>query len=107
MDSLFSLLAMEAAGVIDAEIMVKGVVLIAVCFSFMIFLRESKLGLHLQNFIISQLSHPILSHYRMYDRERSSLVYSHLILVQVICQPCAPRLVHRPAIHKLAFGHRS
>lgn len=88
MDSLVSLLAMEASGVIDAETMVKGVVPIALCFSSMIFFVgafRAKLG-QLQN-IISQLSHPALSHYRMYDREHSSRVHSHLILVQVIYQP--------------------
>lgn len=84
-DSLISLLAMEASGVIDAEAMVKGVIPIAVCFSCLIFFvgaLRAKLG-HLQN-IISQLSHPALSHYLMYDRERSSLVYDHPIM---ICQP--------------------
>jgi hypothetical protein len=47
MDSLVSLLAMEASGVIDAEAMVKGVVPIAVCFSSMIFFvgaLRAKLG---------------------------------------------------------------
>jgi hypothetical protein len=44
MDSLISLLAMEASGVIDAKTMVKGVVPIAFCFSSMIFLRGSFAG---------------------------------------------------------------
>ena len=44
MDSFISLLAMEASGIIDAETMVKGVIPIAVCFSFVIFLRGSPAG---------------------------------------------------------------
>ena len=45
----------------------------------------AKLG-HLQIIIISQLSRPALSHYRMYDRERSSQVHSCPVMVQVIYQ---------------------
>lgn len=44
MDSLVSLFAMEASGVIDAETMVKGVVPIALCFFSVIFLRGSLAG---------------------------------------------------------------
>jgi uncharacterized Fe-S cluster-containing radical SAM superfamily enzyme len=50
MDSLVSLLAVEAYGVIDAETMVKGVVPIAVCFSSMIFLRGSLAGIFRTSF---------------------------------------------------------
>lgn len=104
MDSLFSLFAMEASGIIDAEAMVKGMVPIAVYFSFMIFLRGSfagqAWGIFSTSPLISQQSRPVLSHYRISGRERSSRVDSHPIMVQVICQPgqlCAPPFVHRPA----------
>ncbi len=105
MDSLVSLLAMEAYGVIDAEAMVKGAVPIAVCFPSMIFLRGSFAGQAWASSehspLISQLSLPFQPHYRLSDRERSSLVCSYPIMVESHLpagQLCAPPFVHRPVI---------
>ena len=69
MDSLVSLFAMEASGVIDAETMVKGVVLIALCFSYMIFLRGS---------LASQAWASSSGHHHFITEPSNSIALSHV-----------------------------
>jgi hypothetical protein len=113
MDSLVGLFAMEASGIVDAEIMVKGVVPIAVCFSPIVFLRGSFVG---QAWVSSEHLRSFPNRATLFYRVIAGLPvsaphqsHSHPIMVEVHLparQLCAPLFVHRPAKSWL-LGDRS